>query len=565
MALISELQSDIRSSFGFLYEKRYRVVHMVGFFAVVSLLSVVFSDLVPIVIAALFVLPLRVLMRTGTPFPEEDYQRFSPLLANLMDYRFLGTTAVFLIPVLGSIYRETVVTWAELGTLAFTIIATSVGVFTWSEGLYEKNYYFDRWHVIERVVFVSLGLLSLLSPVFLPLFLLLFKVTIDQFQYPGIGSFNTTHSRLPHTMILILSAFTFASMIFHIEPHMVHFLLFCGYASHYFHPGVEKLRNGPLYYIRHNNPFCMFINAYQIGWLSSLEERTVLRIGQLSERINPIINVIVLLIEIGTMFVLFSANLAIIIVTFTISLHALIFATTGDSFWKWVVVDGGIIVGLLLTSSQQLLVFTDPQWFLLSLLFVSLSFAWMNPASMGWLDVPYVELFKFETDLKDGSKNVPIHSNVFRPYDSITTQGITGTLIFLGEHPRITYSHGAIIEERNKDLHRTIRDAAMKDPPDEATKAELVERDGLDMYDPSKVAQFEEFIRQFVGTKRSSPAKLLRYVSSPREFYSFGLSDKKATQLLEEMECIRIYRIDGLWTNEGFEELEREEVLSVQV
>jgi hypothetical protein len=201
----------------------------------------------------------------------------------------------------------------------------------------------------------------------------------------------------------------------------------------------------------------------------------------------------------------------------------------------------------------------------LSAIFIVFASAWMNPASMDWLDVPYVELFRFEADLEDGDQNVPIHTNVFRPYDTITTQGITGTLTFLGENPRITYSHGAIIKESNKPLHGQLRDSVWAQPPTAEEAKYLFEECGVHTYNATKTNQLEIFLKRFIKTKRSRRSRLLRYLSSPREFYSAGLSDRKSALVLPEITNVRIYRIDGIWTSDGFHELSCEEVLSTEV
>jgi len=562
---LTSIYSDLRASRQFIWERKSRILLIFFFFSLLIGLTAFIPELAPIVFAAALILPQRLLFRLAADFSEADYERFSPIIANIADYRFLIISLTLLsLPAYYGLF-DVNSAWFDIGSMQFIVVACSIGVLVWSESLYEKNYHFGQWHIVERGLLAVLGPLSLVKPAFMPAFLLVYEVIINQFQYPGIGSFNVTHSRLPHTVLIITSAFAFVAPIMDVQSHHLLFLLFCGYAAHYFHPGLAKLRNGPLYYICHNNPVSMFLNAHQIGWLSSIEEETVLRIGQLTERIKPILNIIVVLIETGTIFVLLSPQIATVIVLLTILLHLLIFASTGDNFWKWVAVDISIVVGLVFVVDQPPIIFTDLFWLVLSAIFIVFASAWMNPASMDWLDVPYVELFRFEGDLRDGKRNVPIHSNVFRPYDSITTQGITGTLTFLGENPRITYSHGAITEEENKPLHDRLRDSILSDPVDDEEATYLVEKCGVERYDEEKTKRMEMFIDRFVRSKREKNSRLFRYFTSPREFYSAGLSGRESSRIVPELETVRIYRVDGIWTNEGFQELSRKEVVSVDV
>lgn len=563
--MLSSIRSDLIAVVEFMIDKRLRITYITGFFVASGIFSTILPDLLPIVAAAALVLPLRMLQRIGVPFKESDYHRFSPILANVTNYQFVGVVIPLAsLPVIGW-YLNLAPGWSEFGSLAYIIGAVTIFVLTWSEGLYQKNFYFDRWHPVERGLLLATGALAVfVTPLFLPLFIIFHKVITIQFRYPGVGKFNYTHSRLPLTILFILAAFGTVGIVTNILPEQVLFLLFCGYAAHYFHPGGAKLLNGPIYYLRYNNPFYMFLNAYKIGWLSGLNEQTVLTIGKYTDRFKLLSNAIVVFIEVGAILVLFSYPLAIAIVTLTLLLHVLILLSTGDDFWKWMSVDVSILTGLLFAVDQTPAIFTDQQWFALSIPFVIFAHAWMNPVGMNWLDVPYIEYFRFEGKLSNG-ETVWLHSNVFRPYDTITTQGITGTLTYLGDNPRITYSHGAVNDKRNKEFHDEIVDSLHRNPPDEERACELVEEYGVDQHDPEKAALLKDFIKRFLQSDPTSRTdKIFRIISSPREFYSAGISDRESHRQLSDIQQLSIVRVDGIWTNEGFEELHREELISLR-
>jgi hypothetical protein len=534
------------------------------FFITAGFLSLAVPELWPVTAAAALVLPLRVLQRVAVNFEEDDYHRFSPVLANATNYRFAGVVVPLTVVPVVSWYLGVAPDWSSFGSLAYVVGTVTTFVLAWSEGIYQKNFYFDRWHPLERGALLASGALAVLvTPLFLPLFVIIHRVITVQFRYPSVGQFNYTHSRLPLTITFIFGAFGIVGTVANVHSEQVLFLLFCGYAAHYFHPGVAKLLNGPIYYLRQNNPFYMFLNAYKIGWLSGLDNQIVLAVGKYTDRIKPLSNAIVVLIEVGAILVLLWYPLAIVIVVLTLLLHILIFFSTGDDFWKWMSVDISILAGLLFVVDQVPAVFTDIQWFALSILFVVFAHAWMNPVGMNWLDVPYVEYFRFEGELSDG-ETVWLHSNIFRPYDTITTQGITGTLTYLGVNPRITYSHGAVNDERNKKFHDHIVDSLHCDPPNDERADELIEEYGVDQHDSEKTALFEDLLKRFFESNPTSKIdKLLRLLSSPREFYSAGISDRKSHQQISDIQHLTVVRVDGIWTNDGFEELHREEVISI--
>lgn len=569
MDIRRDISVGISGTVQFLRDRRLRVAYIAVFFISVGALSVVVRDLRPVVVAAALVLPLRVTIGIASRFEEAQYRRFSPLLANLSEPRFAPLATGFVVLPVAGWYFDLGTGWQAFGSLAFVVISGAVVVFLWAEGLYEKNFYFHRWHLLERAVLLATGVLVIVSsPLWLPLFLLVHRSIAAQFRYPEIGSFNWLHSQLPQTILLVGSSFAIADLILNIRPTMVTFLLLCGYAAHYFHPGIAKLyyglEYGPLYYLRHNNPVFLFLNAYRIGWLSFLDEDNVLRIGKCSDRVKPLINLAVILIEAAALFLLFSIPTAVLIVSLHITLHLLIFLSAGDAFWRWIAVDLSILVGLLFVLNSPPAVFVDGRWFGFSILFIGGAHAWTQLARMGWLDTPYVECFLFEAELPNG-ETIRVNPVVFRPYDSVLTQGSTGTLTFLGEDPQITYSYGGINKEDNKDLHRRLTDAMRSGPLDSDEARHLVRDRGTESFDEEKTRKLAELIKEYVYHSRNGDRSgLLRYISAPREFYSAGFGDSDSYRLAPEFQLIRVFRIDGLWESDGFHELQRSEVLTIR-
>jgi len=256
--------SDTQAILRIVRNKQVLVAYSLVFFLAVGVLTRVEPDLFPIVVAALVVVPMRFIVSMATRFEEDAYFAFSPVLTARSDHVVVGTLSLFSgIVLLHLVFGP--VRWSDFGIVAFAIGTASVAVFAWSEALYERNFYFDRWHPVERGSLLGLGVLSILSPLFIPLFLFVHRVITEQFRYPSFGKFNETHSSLPHSMLFVLSGFVVAALVFEIEPFMITFLLLCAYAAHYVYPGAEKLRHGPVYYVRNNNPMFLFLNAYKSG------------------------------------------------------------------------------------------------------------------------------------------------------------------------------------------------------------------------------------------------------------------------------------------------------------
>jgi hypothetical protein len=278
-----------------------------------------------------------------------------------------------------------------------------------------------------------------------------------------------------------------------------------------------------------NNPVYLFLNAYKVGWMSFLDEDTVIRIWRYSGRVRPFLNFFVGFIETVTILILFSRPAAVLIILLVLSFHFLIFASAGDNFWMWGVVNLAIMGGIIFIS-QPLAIFADMRWLALSMLFIGFSRGWMKPVGMSWLDSPYVEYILFEGELEDGSR-VKINTNILRPYHGIT-QGTTGTLTYLGENPRLTFSFGNINEPELKKHHERLLELLYDGPPDDEEAKEIVEMWGMDKHDETMTKNLEDFLRRFISNYSNSGApQMFRYISPPPGFYSIDCSYTESNRM----------------------------------
>lgn len=566
MRMEPQLKNSSDSIVSFVEEYWSQLVYTFFFFLSMGAVSVVFPDLTPIVAAAILVLPLHYLTRVSSRFTEEDYEEFSPTAENWKNIQFLLPFAFFMAIPGSYLAFDIKFGWSQFGTISFLMVASTVGVFVWSEGLYVKNFYFNRWHLVERfTLFLFGGLTILFGPAFAPLFLLFHKIITNQFNYPDVGGFMGTHSRLPKTITLIAGSWGIANLFINFEVSHVLFLFFCGYSAHYFQPGVAKLsKNSPLYYITANNPVFMFLNSYSVGWMNFLDEDTALRIGQLSEHFKPILNLTVVLIEVSAIFLLFSPSVAVVVVLLAVVLHFLILILTGVNFWKWVIVDLSIVLGLLISNTPSLFIFGNPNWIALFIIFVVLARGWMNPVGMGWLDSPYMEYYRFLAESPEGETE-KIHPNSLRPYDPILSQGTVGSFTFLGKNPRIQFCLGALNKDDTKDLHQELVKALNESPPDSDTVADLVHHCGENSYNEGQTREMSRLVRRFIERQNNmgTPSKL-RYLTSPREFYTDGVFTNERDKLSKDISRIQLTRVDGIWTAHGFHELHSEEILNIE-
>lgn len=553
--------SDISRLRSYLGNNRRRIAASVAFFLGAFAVGVVDPRAVPVAAAALLVRPLRFGLFVATDsLSESAYRSRSPLAAGATDPVFVAVLAALLAFALGTTATGLAITWDALGTLPFVVGVASIGVLSWSEALYAKNAYLDRWHPIERLAVVGLGIASAFSTVFVPLFLLVHRVVTEQFRYPSVAGFNYTHSALPHSALFVLSGAAIVDVVVPVGSATASFLLMCAFAAHYVYAGIEKLRFGPRYYLFENNPLFMLLNAHRNGMYRSLSADAMARIGLRSNRVRPLFNLGVLAIELGALLLLLSPRYAAAIGLLAFLLHLGILGTSGINFWKWMAVDLALVVGLWIQLDAQAAVFVEPGWLVLSVPFILFAKAWMQPSTLGWLDSPYYEYATVEGRSADTGEFVTFHPNFLRPFDDAVSRGVTGPFTFLGQNPRITYSLGDI---RDASIHSYVTDI-YPDVPSQTEEERLRAELGTRRYDADRTAELRSLFETYLSEERFAAEPRTRHTfASPREFYSEGYPSTPPP--LNRLTDVRLVRIDGIWTRDGFHEVDREVVFTLSV
>ena len=76
------------------------------------------------------------------------------------------------------------------------IIGVCIFVLTWSFSLYEYNYYFNQWHLFDRVLLITLGILSIRYP-FIIIFFVIQAICISkQFTFPKVLIYTYTDKKI---------------------------------------------------------------------------------------------------------------------------------------------------------------------------------------------------------------------------------------------------------------------------------------------------------------------------------------------------------------------------------
>lgn len=542
-----------------------------------SLLSLLYFEpaLLPAIVVCLLTLPLAFLLKHGARFDESLYTSTSFILKGLTNYRFIILSFVAIIPLVGStITSLTVLSWNNFDIFTRVVITLTILVFILDRTFYQKNFYFDKYHYIDRVIVLLSGVLSIIYPIFTPLFLLFYNTVAGQLAHPNF-KFSLTHSKLPYTMILIFTLFIYVDILFKFEQYVVSFLLLCGFSSHYFHSGMKKLKENFTgfrfdgYHIKYDNPVFVLLNSHKYGWLPFLDETRLTKILNISYNynLNILMNLSAYVAQIGSIFILFSPGYAIFIAISLFSFHIAVTVLSGDNFWQWEAVDIGVVFGILLAGQSIGPLFDNIQWMFYSIVFIILSGAWMNPKKLGWLNTPYTVYYEIKGILKDGSK-ITIPPNCFAPYGMRFSQSIAGSFDqYVGSlnnnqptHPILRVGNLSFTD--NKDAHRSLLEIVSGERPIEDSRKIINEGNEI-YYHERKTDNIAKQLTAFRNNKKLQKNNVLDYILPPYEFHWGGIRipDFEPSELDE----IQLVRTHGIWTYESFHTFGKRTTLSVEI
>lgn len=145
--VVFELSSDFHRLINHLLKMKTKILYRLLFFICVSIIAgILYPPLLPVVMAAGLIHLLRFALKAGVRmgFSQTDYESISPIFAN-RNYRYIFVSVVFIIPsVFFPIFGG--LSWSNVGFVVHFVASVCIFVLTWSEALYEKNFFYDRWH-----------------------------------------------------------------------------------------------------------------------------------------------------------------------------------------------------------------------------------------------------------------------------------------------------------------------------------------------------------------------------------------------------------------------------------
>lgn len=493
---------------------------------------------------ALFLLLDHWLMAVSD-LPAGGYQQ--PVLMTQLPAQMVATLPRLLITLLlllGMLvgWRSLLRGWGELdlGRELRPWVLLLAAMLAWWFASYPYNFYFDQWHLADRVTLVLLALLIAWRPVFILPFVLLLSTLIWQFFQP-IGDWSWAQPSMPMRLLLLL----FAALWLHAFTGRQHskdwlFVGLCLIAAHYWMPGLNKLgMDWPSY----GHIYNFLPNTYANGWLGFLRPEQVAAAAQVIALFDWPMRIGTLVAQIGVVFLLWRRFTLLGFLILWSLFHAGIFVLSGILFWQWMLLEGTLALLIQRIWRHRPVPFVSTPHLLVSMVLIAGSPLWVKPVALAWLDAPISYTYRYSAVTEDG-RRFSLPPAFFAPYDFQFTLGF---FKYLSPPPHLDITWGASGQ-------REVADALMADRSPEGVAR--VEREmGRDPREPGRQAVLEQFIARFVARRVAAGPEQGGYAwwSAPIQIRSWPLGEAYAWQA--PIASVAVEQVTSLFDGERYREI----------
>lgn len=310
-------------------------------------------------------------------------------------------------------------------------------VVVWAFACYDYNHYYDQAHYLDRLIVVALGVLVLAHPVFLAPLLVFGVAMVRQFQGP-IGSFSWTDKVMIFQQLGLAYAYVVVCAVK--KPRLGAYLMLALalVGAGYVVPAVGKM---DLDWHSANELHNLFIGSYNNGWWANFSRATVLQVADWLKSVNGPVGWMTLAVEFSPLVALFHRRLAALALILCILLHGGIFVLSGIFFWKWIVIDVGLIwVFLTLRKDQAAEIFGWRHayvWLAVPLMFYGQR--WGRIVNLSWYDTELSTHYRMEAIGKSGRRYL-LSPGFMSPYDIVFSQN---RFSYLSREPAVAVTFAA--------------------------------------------------------------------------------------------------------------------------
>ncbi|WP_420457971.1 hypothetical protein [Neolewinella sp.] len=396
----------------------------------------------------------------------------------------------------------------ELPAEARALLIMAVGLQMYTIGLLDYNHYYNNWMVADRLLLVGLGVLAIVRPLYLPIFLIDLVLLTGQLRQPDLIGYDHVHKYIfPHILALAW-CFLVASRFVRIrEPYYLLVpLMMAPLSLWYIMGGIGKLE---LDWPSQNSLYNLFAAALDAGWLAGWSQGTKLFLADFLVTFQQPMLWSTIVLEILLPPLLFVNRPTAIAVSLTLMIfHLFVYLFSGILFWQWSLLELVFIYFLVFRRQDVAPLFSwrsrGVYW--LTLLLLPLA---VHIGKLAWYDCGFINHYAFFL-VNDRGEETELDATYFSPYD---TGFAKNRFYFLTHEKTLANTYGQCDDVS---LLGLLRDWSSRSAEDNQTLLDdFRNQAGMERYDEADAKEFLAFLTSFISNKNAYDPELISLLAVP--------------------------------------------------
>lgn len=440
------------------------------------------------------------------------------------------------------------------------------GTLGWSFATADVNLFFNQTHVFDRLTLLGLWLLMLVHPAFIHPFLLLLMMLATQLHVPlQEGNWHWPDKRLPLDLLIVFDAFLLFKAVSgkHTLRHLFPTLALVITGASYSQAAINKSKIGPELYtwLTDNRVSNLFVSAHVNGnWMGEWSSEQVVATAQAMRHVDLLSGLFTFAVELSGLLLLLHWRSTRVLLPLLVALHFGILISSGIFFWKWMVVDLGLLAYLAVLRRDDAQGESTPGWApafaprlgLTAALVMLLAPYYLHAVPFAWRDTKYIN-FVYLRGISESGNSYALTGRFFAPYDVIFTQA---RFHYIHPHPVLTGTYGVAFDS---ELAEALENA------DVSELSQVRAQYGRAWFDHREAQKFNDFVQRFVANaqRRKDDEFWLSRLGPPYHFRSTQPPDRYRFQ--EPLVRVDVFTADYYYTGEAIVPLENRRVMMIEV
>lgn len=366
------------------------------------------------------------------------------------------------------------------------LMVPMVMTLAWAFAFNSYNYYYDQFHLIDRLLIVALAVAVAFHPSFALLSVFTVIIYVGQYHYPEVFVYSWTDKKLVFLVMILFGLYLPLRGIRGATFRVFFITMLALIGAFYFFAGVEKLQleGDFMEWVFSPHLTELYQVSYVSGWLRGMSEETSLQLARMVSAVTIPLQIGSLLIELSGIALLIRRRVTVVLLVLIILLHVGIVASSGIFFWKWIIMDAAIIAFILMNRQSAWMQETYRLPYVVG--FVGLVWFgthYFSPShALAWYDTGIADAYDYRVTTASGEE-YNLSRTHFAPYDIVFAQN---RFHFLNENPVVTGTYGAVVDPV---IYRAAIGATTR-----AEVEQLVAEHGVVGYRQFRERRFEAFL-----------------------------------------------------------------------